>query len=116
MSKQTITIAGTEYPIKFGHSALVKMLQLAKMTKYTEIEKLIQDFPAEEAPTGVLALVENGLKVEGSKLKPPTLEEIQTEMDKDVLFWLDVLNKLGEELAPPEPVVEGNSATKTSEA
>ncbi|MEL6660720.1 MAG: hypothetical protein AAFR36_29915, partial [Bacteroidota bacterium] len=93
----------------------VGMLKLAKMTKYTEIHTLINDFPAEHAPKAVLALIKNGLSVEESKVKPPTEAEILKEMDKNVFVWLTVLSKIGNEMELPEDLSEGNLATPISE-
>lgn len=108
MSGITVKILDAEYPVKFGHHALVKMLKLAEMTKYTDILTIIQDFPAEKAPEAVLALIENGIKVTGDKLKTPKITAIEAEMDRNVVFWFNVIEQISGELEVPEAKAEGN--------
>lgn len=105
----TISIAGQDYPVKFGYTALTKMLKLAKKTKFTEIGEVMNDFPAESIPDAIKALIENGLKVEKSELTAPSLNEIRDELDEDVMLWINILNIVGESISVPETAInEGN--------
>ena len=110
----TIKIGKEEFPIHFGHSAMVKMLSLAKMTKFTELDKLLTDFPLEKAPDAVVALIENGIKVNKSSMKAPAKSAVVDAMDENLMLWVSVLNAIGEQFTPVEEVTEGNSHTKTS--
>lgn len=112
MSK--IKIGKEEFPIHFGHTAMVKMLKLAKMSKFTEIDKLMTDFPLEQAPEAVIALIENGIKVNESSMKVPSKQSVIDAMDADIMIWASVLEAIGNQFSDPEEITEGNLVTKTS--
>lgn len=103
-----INILGQQYPLKFGYSALTKFLKIAKKTKFTEIGEVINDFPVSGIPEGIQALVQNGIKVEKSETKAPSLDEIREELDNNIMLWVTVLNLVSESVTPPA-IDEGNS-------
>ena len=110
----SIKIGNEDFPIHFGHSAMVKMLGLAKMTKFTELDKLLTDFPLDKAPEAIIALIDNGIKVNKRNMKTPPKEAVIAALDENLMLWVDVLNAIGDQFKLPEEVTEGNSPTKTS--
>ncbi|MEL6658961.1 MAG: hypothetical protein AAFR36_21045 [Bacteroidota bacterium] len=109
-----IKVGKEEFPIHFGHSAMVKMLQLAEMTKFTEIDKLMTDFPMEKAPEAVVALIKNGIKVNKSSMKAPSQNAVIDAMDEDIMIWANILEAIGNQFSTPDDITEGNSPSKTS--
>lgn len=108
MEAKSVTIAGQQYPVKLGHYALKKCLKRAGETKLTRLDAVLSDPDIENIPHFILAFVENGLKVESSKLKPPTIQEIEVELDGDLMFWGTVLTAVSGDIESPEKPDEGN--------
>lgn len=101
-----IEINGQQYPVKFGLTALKKMLAKYKLSKLVDVEKLMADIEPGYLPTALKLGIDNGCRIEGTE--PPTQEAINEAFDNDlslVTVTIDLLSKdlTGEpEQAPDE--------------
>ena len=102
----TISVNGTDYPIKFGRMALIAIMKLTNAKGLSELSKLDSLSP-EKWGDFVLAGLENGCKVE--KTKAPTLAEVNDELDTNPQLYMEAINVLGADITPADkPVAEGN--------
>ena len=69
----TISVNGTDYPIKFGRMALIAIMKLTSAKGLSELSKLDSLSP-EKWGDFVLAGIENGCKIQG--IKAPALVEV----------------------------------------
>ena len=108
MEVRNIEIAGNEYPVKLGHYALRKCLAKAGAKKLSELDKVLADPDADNIPHFVLYLVENGLRITETDTKAPKLSDIEYELDKDLMFWANVVQAVAPDVDNPENPDEGN--------
>jgi hypothetical protein len=102
----TISVNGTDYPIKFGRMALIAIMKLTNAKGLSELSKLDSLSP-EKWGDFVLAGLENGCKVE--KIQAPTLAEVNDELDTNPQLYMEAINVLGADITPADkPVAEGN--------
>lgn len=102
----TLTIAGAEYPVKYGRSALIKVMKLADAKGLAELTEL-GSLNASKWGNFVLAGIENGCKISGDEA--PKLDVVNDHLDEYPQDFIQCVNWMGEDITPPEqPNTEGN--------
>lgn len=103
---KTLTIGGTEYPVKYGRSALIDVNKLTGGSGLSDLSKLDSLSP-EKWGDFVLAGIKNGCKLQ--KIDPPNISEVNFELDSNPTLYIDAITILGDDMKPREsPVAEGN--------
>ena len=101
-----ITIAGTDYPVKYGRMALSKTLALVGAKGLHQAEKIDQ-MPVEKWGQMVLFGIETGCKIQD--IEPPTLEEVDEALDLDLsVFTIAQEQFLSDMQGGKKPETEGN--------
>ena len=102
-----ITIAGQDYPVKYGRMALAKVMKLAGAKGLKDFDK-IDEIPPEKWGEFILAGIHNGNKVNGSETLPDPVV-LENLLDEDVEVFMQCLGYLGEDISPKEKTdTEGN--------
>lgn len=102
----TLTIAGTNYPVKYGRKALIEVMKMTGAQGLAELTKLDSLSPQKWGDF-VLAGLENGCKLQGNE--PPSLEDVNNHLDEHPADFMACIAWLGADITPPEgPDTEGN--------
>lgn len=98
---KTVSILGTDYPIKFGLSAMQSVLKIIGAKSMKDFEKL-DEIGIEKFADVIHAGLVNGAKVMSTDA--PDTEKVKSELDCGLQLYYDTLAILLEDVRPSKPV------------
>lgn len=103
---RTVSVLGSEYPIKFGLSAIKSVQKTIGAKSMQELSKL-DEVGIEKYPDIILAGLDNGAKITGNTA--PSKDDVEAELDNGLQLYFDALAAFVEDVTPKKSITDAGN-------